>query len=72
VLAAHAYGRVSPQNEVALVLDGMVYSNPAFQEPRFDGVIQVSGNFTKSEADELALAINYGAFPVTLKRVTPT
>ena len=72
VLAAHAYGRVSPQNEVALVLDGMVYSNPAFQEPRFDGVIQVSGNFTKSEADELALAINYGAFPVTLKSVTPT
>jgi preprotein translocase subunit SecD len=71
-LAAKAYGRPSPADEVALVLGGVVESNPAFQAPRFDGIIQISGNFSKPDADELARAITYGAFPVTLKSVTPT
>ena len=71
-LAARLYNQPSPQNEVALVLDGIVESNPAFQEPRFDGVIQVTGNFSKSDAELLAGAISVGALPLKVKSVTPT
>ena len=68
-LAAKSYGKTPPQDQVAIVLDGIVQSNPAFQTPNFNGAVQISGNFSSTEANDLAKLINYGALPVVLKQV---
>jgi preprotein translocase subunit SecD len=69
-LAAKSYGQPSPQDQVAIVLDGVVQSNPAFQSPTFDGDVSITGNFTSTEASDLAKLINYGALPVQLRELT--
>jgi len=69
-LAAKSYGKTSPQDQVAIVLDGIVQSNPAFQTPNFNGAVQISGNFSATEAGDLAKLINYGALPVQLRNLT--
>jgi preprotein translocase subunit SecD len=69
-LAQTSYGQPSPQNEVAIVLDGLVQSNPAFQEPTFDGTVQITGNFSSQDADDLSSIIKYGRLPVELKELT--
>jgi preprotein translocase subunit SecD len=77
-LAAAAYdpsspGSNSPRDEVAIVLDGLVYSNPAFQTPSFSGPIQITGTFSKSQASDLATVINYGAIaPLVIQRIVVT
>lgn len=69
-LAARSFGQPPPRNRVAIVLDGVVQSDPAFQEPRFDGEVSITGNFTGEEASDLAKLINYGALPVELRELT--
>ena len=69
-LAAKSYGKTPPQDQVAIVLDGIVQSNPAFQTPNFNGAVQISGNFSSTEANDLAKLINYGALPVQLRSLT--
>ena len=81
-LAAASYdsakpGSNSPRDEVAIVLDGVVYSNPAFQTGSFSGPVQITGSFNQSQASDLATVINYGALPVQLnaidvQQVSPT
>jgi preprotein translocase subunit SecD len=76
-LAATSYKQPQPRNEVAIVLDGLVYSAPAFQTGSFSGPVQITGNFTQSAASDLATVINYGALPVQLtpiniQQVSPT
>ncbi len=81
-LAAASYdsskpGSNSPRDEVAIVLDGLVYSNPAFQTSTFNGPVQITGSFSQSQASDLATVINYGALPVQLnainvQQVSPT
>ena len=71
-LAAKSYGQPTPTDQVAIVLDGVVQSNPAFQAASFSGPVQISGGtngFSQSEAQDLAKLINYGALPVVLKQV---
>ena len=70
-LAAASYnssrpGSNAPRDEVAIVLDGLVYSNPAFQTSTFNGPVQITGSFSQSQASDLATVINYGALPVQL------
>jgi preprotein translocase subunit SecD len=63
-LAATSYGRPSPNDQVAVTLQGSVESNPAFQTSSFDGPIQITGGsngFTQKEAETLAAVINLGA-----------
>ena len=48
-LAADLYAKSEPQNEVAIVVNGQVYSSPAFQSDSFAGPIQVSGSFSSAE-----------------------
>ena len=43
---------------------------PAFQTDSFSGDVQITGDFSPSEASDLATIINYGALPVQLKRLT--
>ncbi|HZP30640.1 MAG TPA: protein translocase subunit SecD [Acidimicrobiia bacterium] len=69
-LASKSFGKASPQDQVAIVLDGEVYSNPAFQSATFSGPVQISGSFSSTDASDLAKLINYGALPVQLKQLT--
>jgi len=54
-----------PSQQLAIVLDGEVISAPAVQEPTFTGgSVQISGDFTESEARQLAKILEFGAVPV--------
>jgi len=71
VLSGHCYSRdqVCPGGSTAIVLDGNVESNPVPQTPTFDSTsIQISGKFSHSQADDLALVLNYGALPIQLQQ----
>jgi preprotein translocase subunit SecD len=68
-LAAASFPQSAPRNEVAIALDALVYSAPAFQASSFSGPVQITGNFTPSQASDLAKVINYGALPVPLRRI---
>jgi preprotein translocase subunit SecD len=79
-LAAEAFSKPPPQNEMAIVLDGIVQSAPRFQTADFgSGPVQITGTFTQGEADDLANILQYGALPVrfdekqqTVQSVSPT
>lgn len=79
-LAAEAFSKPPPQNQMAIVLDGIVQSAPRFQTADFgSGPVQITGNFTQGEADDLANILEYGALPVrfdekqqTVQSVSPT
>jgi preprotein translocase subunit SecD len=56
---------------LAIELDGVVLSAPAVQTASFErDKIQVTGNFSKSEANDLAIALRYGALPIALELQT--
>lgn len=55
---------------VAIVLDGVVQSAPVIQEATFTGAVRISGRFTQSQAEDLALVLRFGALPVQLKEQT--
>ena len=69
-LAKTSFPKQQPQNSVAIVLDGVVQSAPAFQTSNFDGDVSISGNFSESDAKDLATVLQYGALPVQLKELT--
>jgi preprotein translocase subunit SecD len=70
-LAAVAVSAPTPQNQVAIVLDGVVQSNPVFRQANYpDNTIEISGTFSADEASDLAKLINYGALPVQLRELT--
>jgi preprotein translocase subunit SecD len=79
-LAADAFSKPPPQNEMAIVLDGVVQSAPRFQTADFgSGPVQITGSFSQGEADDLANILQYGALPVrfdekqqTVQSVSPT
>jgi protein-export membrane protein SecD len=51
---------------LAIVLDGAVLSAPRI-DARISGSGQITGNFTKQEAEVLAIQLRYGALPVPLE-----
>lgn len=60
---------------IAIDLDGAVYSAPLTQPSQstftsFQGKVQISGSFTQSQAQNLALVLNYGHLPVRLVQLT--
>lgn len=67
-----------PTAQVAIVLDGVVISAPVVREPVFTGgSVQISGDFTESEARDLAKILEFGAVPVKfgvsqVQTVSPT
>ncbi len=69
-LARVSYPKSPPQNAVAIVLDGVVQSAPAFQTDSFNGDVSISGNFSEGDAKDLATVLQYGALPVQLKELT--
>ena len=67
----------SPQNQFAIVLDGLVVSAPVVNEPILGGSATISGSFTAEEAKALAQVLKYGALPLTLSidevsQISPT
>ncbi len=64
-MAKAYYGRL-----IADDLDGEVVSAPVIASQSFPGSGQVSGSFTQKTAGALALQLNYGAFPVTMEKLT--
>ncbi len=69
---AEIFGRVTKRNvgkPVGIFLDNMPLSIPTVQQPITDGNAVITGNFTTSEAKELAIAINSGALPLPIKLV---
>lgn len=70
-MAAKQYNQPAPTNQVAITLDGVVQSAPAFQTSHFDNNgVRISGSFTQSEAEDLARLLRFGALPVQLKQLT--
>lgn len=57
----------SPQNQFAMVLDGVVISAPAVQTRITGGTAQITGNFTQESAQQLANQLKFGALPLTLE-----
>lgn len=68
---------VAPQNEVAIVLDGLVVSAPRINEAITGGSAEITGSFSQLEAEDLANVLKYGALPLAFDRgevqqVSPT
>jgi preprotein translocase subunit SecD len=58
-----------PTGQLAIVLDSVVQSAPAINEPTYSkDDITISGSFTEGEAKDLALVLRYGSLPVELER----
>jgi preprotein translocase subunit SecD len=64
---------------VAIELDGVVQSAPEIREGITGRDVQISGDFTQGESEDLALVLRYGALPVqfdeskqTVESVSPT
>ena len=67
----------SPNDQFAIVLDGVVFSAPSVNEPILGGSAVISGSFTADEARALAQVLKYGALPVGLEvdevqQISPT
>lgn len=60
-------GQPGPCNAFAIVLDGKVVSAPRFEQAIVGGQAQISGQFTKEQASDLANILKYGALPVTFE-----
>ena len=71
-LANDCFNRSStcPTGQIAIVLDGVVISAPVVQTNNFQGSVQISGDFSESEAVDLAKILEFGAVPVQFD--TPT
>jgi preprotein translocase subunit SecD len=55
-----------PSRRLAIELDGEIVSAPSVNEPTFRGEVQITGDFTKAEAESLARVLNSGSLPVRL------
>jgi preprotein translocase subunit SecD len=67
----------APQNQVAIVLDGLVVSAPRIIQAIVTGSAQITGNFTQTDATDLSNVLKYGALPLAFDRgevqqVSPT
>jgi preprotein translocase subunit SecD len=58
---------VNVGKRMAIVLDGKILSMPVIRERIPGGQVRISGNFTMKEAQDLALVLRAGAFPVPLQ-----
>ncbi len=76
-ISTQIYANQPPQNQFAIVLDGVVYSAPEFLEPIAGGQAQITGDFTIDEANDLANVLKFGSLPISLEvgqitSITPT
>jgi preprotein translocase subunit SecD len=55
-----------PTGRIAIEIDGSVESAPTVQSPDLGSTVTITGNFTESEARDLALVLRFGSLPVEL------
>ncbi len=70
---AMKFERVTGDNinrRLAIVLDGVVYSDPSINDKISGGRAQITGTFTTSEASELAIVLNTGNLVAPIKPVS--
>jgi len=66
---ARTFGRITSENvgrNLAIILDGVVYSSPVIRDAITGGQASISGGFTVAEANELAIVLCAGALPAPL------
>jgi preprotein translocase subunit SecD len=69
-LGAQTFAKVTSENvgrQLAIVLDGIVYSNPVIREAITGGRASISGGFTTDEAKQLKIVLKAGALPAPLE-----
>jgi preprotein translocase subunit SecD len=67
---AQTFGTLTTDNvgrNLAIVLDGTVYSAPVIKEPIPGGHVQITGNFSFEDAHALAIVLRSGALPAPVK-----
>ncbi len=67
---ASRFGQVTEQNEgrlLAIVIDGTLYSAPRINEPIYGGQAQITGNFSREEAQRLVNVLRSGALPTRVR-----
>jgi preprotein translocase subunit SecD len=63
-------GAKNPGNtrrQLAIILDGTLYSAPTIREAIFGGQAQIEGSFSIKEAQDLSLVLRAGALPAPVK-----
>jgi preprotein translocase subunit SecD len=65
---ARVVSLTAPQNQVAIVLDGLVVSAPRINEAIRGGSAQITGNFSQVEAQDLTNVLKYGSLPLAFDR----
>jgi preprotein translocase subunit SecD len=78
-IASECYsgGSSCPSRQLAIELDGEIISAPTVNQPEFTTNVQITGNFTESEAKNLANVLKSGSLGVTMQtqsvqNVSPT
>jgi preprotein translocase subunit SecD len=69
-LGAKTFAKVTSENvgrNLAIVLDGVVYSSPVIREAITGGRASISGGFTTDEAKQLKIVLKAGALPAPLE-----
>lgn len=61
--------RQDTHRQLAIVLDGKLYSAPRINEAIYGGNAVISGNFTSKEAEDLSLTLRSGSLPAPVKVV---
>lgn len=68
-LGTQTFARITSENvgrQLAIILDGVVYSYPVLKEPITGGSASISGSFTTDEARQLKVVLKAGALPAPL------
>ncbi len=58
------------RGRLGITLDGRVEFAGAVQAPSFDGTVTLSGNYGQDEAEQIELALRYGALPLSFEDPT--
>ena len=58
-----------PTRRLAIQLDAEIQSAPSVNAPTFTGSVEITGSFTRKQAESLAQVLNSGALPITLQNV---
>jgi len=67
-LTARVTSLPEPNNQVAIVLDGIVQSSPRINEAIPSGTAQITGDFNQVSSRDLANVLKYGALPLAFDR----
>lgn len=69
-LGAQTFARITSENvgrQLAIILDGIVYSAPVIRDSITGGSASISGGFTTDEARQLKVVLKAGALPAPLE-----